>query len=99
MIRRLVFVAFFACGGFVFYIPKWILMGTKGSRDRQKVVRQQAAILRRLDAGATLTRAEEEIAARPVAAAQVGSQRMSVSAAWREAEKMRRRRSGPFAVR
>lgn len=39
MIRRLLFTVFFLLGGFVFYIPKWILMGTKGSRDRKKMIR------------------------------------------------------------
>jgi hypothetical protein len=34
MIGRLFFVIFFCLGGFLFYIPKWILMGTKGSRQR-----------------------------------------------------------------
>lgn len=41
MIRRLLFVVFFALGGFVFYVPKWILLGTKGSRDRTKLVKLQ----------------------------------------------------------
>lgn len=41
MIRRLIFIVFFCLGGFFFYIPKWILMGTKGSRDRKKLIRLQ----------------------------------------------------------
>lgn len=41
MIRRLLFAVFFALGGFFFYIPKWILMGTKGSRDRKKLIKLQ----------------------------------------------------------
>ena len=48
MIRRLLFVVFFCCGGFLFYVPKWVLMGTKGSRDRKKILRQQNQILKRL---------------------------------------------------
>ena len=40
MIGRLFFVIFFCLGGFLFYIPKWILMGTKGSRDRKKILNQ-----------------------------------------------------------
>jgi hypothetical protein len=47
MIRRLLFLIFFLLGGFLFYIPKWILMGTKGSRDRKKIIRQQKELLRR----------------------------------------------------
>ena len=34
-------------GGFLFYIPKWILMGTKGSRERKKILKQQEEILKR----------------------------------------------------
>jgi hypothetical protein len=41
MIRRLLFVVFFALGGFVFYVPKWILMGTKGQRQRKQLIKQQ----------------------------------------------------------
>lgn len=54
MIRRLLFVVFFCLGGFLFYIPKWIVMGTKGGRDRKRIlknqktqIRQQEEILRR----------------------------------------------------
>lgn len=39
-----------ARGGFLFYIPKWILVGTKGSRDRKrllKAVERQNALLER----------------------------------------------------
>jgi hypothetical protein len=39
MIRRLLFVVFFAFGGFLFYVPKWILFGAKASRDRKKLIR------------------------------------------------------------
>jgi hypothetical protein len=46
MLRRLVFLIFFCLGGFLFYIPKWILVGTKGSRDRKKILRQQELLLR-----------------------------------------------------
>lgn len=41
MIRRLLFAVFFLIGGFLFYIPKWILVGTKASRDRKKMIRLQ----------------------------------------------------------
>jgi hypothetical protein len=41
MIRRLLFAIFFAFGGFLFYVPKWVLMGTKGSRDRKKLIKLQ----------------------------------------------------------
>jgi hypothetical protein len=47
VIRRLLFLVFFCCGGFLFYIPKWILMGTKGGRERKKIIKQQKEILRR----------------------------------------------------
>jgi hypothetical protein len=46
MIGRLFFLIFFCLGGFLFYIPKWILMGTKGSRQRKKILRQQDVLLR-----------------------------------------------------
>lgn len=46
MIRRLAFVIFFCLGGFLFYIPKWILVGTKGERDRKKMKRDLAQIRR-----------------------------------------------------
>lgn len=46
MFRRLIFIVFFILGGFLFYIPKWILMGTKGSRDRKKLLKQQSEILK-----------------------------------------------------
>lgn len=39
MIRRLLFAVFFAFGGFLFYVPKWILFGTRASRDRKKLIR------------------------------------------------------------
>ena len=41
MIRRLIFLIFFALGGFLFYIPKWILVGTKASRDRKRIIKLQ----------------------------------------------------------
>ena len=50
MIRRLFFIVFFLLGGFLFYIPKWILMGTKGSRERKKMLKlqkEQNELLRR----------------------------------------------------
>jgi hypothetical protein len=38
---------FFVFGGFLFAIPKWILMGTKGSRERKRLLKQQTEILKR----------------------------------------------------
>lgn len=46
MIRRLFFLVFFCLGGFLFYIPKWLLVGTRAGRERKKILRQQAEILR-----------------------------------------------------
>lgn len=46
MLRRLVFAVFFVLGGFLFYIPKWIAFGTRGERDRKKILRQQEQLLR-----------------------------------------------------
>ena len=40
MLRRLFFMTFFMFGGFLFYIPKWVLMGTKASRDRAEIIKQ-----------------------------------------------------------
>ena len=51
MIRRLLFVIFFLLGGFLFYVPKWILMGTKGSRDRKRMIRLQKKQLKATRAG------------------------------------------------
>ena len=39
-IRRLLFLAFFLLGGFLFYIPKWVLFGTRGERQRKKILRE-----------------------------------------------------------
>lgn len=46
MIRRLLYLVFFAMFGWVFAIPKWILMGTRGSRQRKKMIRLQKQQLR-----------------------------------------------------
>jgi hypothetical protein len=46
VVRRLLFAVFFVCGGFLFYIPKWILMGTRGERQRKKIIKQQRQILK-----------------------------------------------------
>ena len=46
VLRRLLFVIFFIFGGFLFYIPKWIIMGTKGSRDRKKIIKLQKQTLK-----------------------------------------------------
>jgi len=50
MIGRLFFAIFFLLGGFLFYIPKWIIMGTKGGRERKKLLKlqqEQNELLRR----------------------------------------------------
>ena len=47
MIGRLFYAIFFVFGGFLFAIPKWILMGTKSGRQRKKILAQQGEILRR----------------------------------------------------
>jgi hypothetical protein len=47
MLRRFFFLVFFCLGGFLFLIPKWLLMGTKGSRDRKKILKQQKELLKR----------------------------------------------------
>lgn len=46
MIRRLLYAIFFGLFGFVFAIPKWIVMGTRGSRQRKKMIRLQKQQLR-----------------------------------------------------
>lgn len=46
MVRRLLFVVFFCLGGFLFYIPKWIVMGTKGSRDRKRMLKLQRELVK-----------------------------------------------------
>jgi len=46
MFRRLAYAIFFVFGGFLFAIPKWILMGTRGSRQRKKILKQQRQILK-----------------------------------------------------
>lgn len=51
MLGRLLFIVFFIFGGFLFYIPKWIIMGTKGSRQRKRILKQQKEILKRMDSG------------------------------------------------
>lgn len=57
MIGRLLFVIFFCLGGFLFYIPKWILMGTKGSRQRDRLLQAQLEANRR---NPRMSRLEEE---------------------------------------
>lgn len=47
MIRRALYAVFFVCGGFLFAIPKWILMGTKAGRERKRILKQQKEILKR----------------------------------------------------
>jgi hypothetical protein len=47
MLRRIGFLIFFCLGGFLFYIPYWLIRGTKGSRDRKKIMRQQEELLKR----------------------------------------------------
>ena len=47
LIGRLFYAVFFVLGGFLFAIPKWILMGTRGGRERRKIIRQQGDLLRR----------------------------------------------------
>lgn len=51
MIGRFFFVVFFALGGFLYYIPKWLIVGTKGGRERKKILKQQKEILRRTEPG------------------------------------------------
>jgi len=41
VIRRLLFVVFFLLGGFFYYVPKWVLFGTKGERQRKQLIKQQ----------------------------------------------------------
>jgi hypothetical protein len=47
MFRRIGYAVFFIFGGFLFAIPKWLLMGTRASRERKRLLKQQAEILKR----------------------------------------------------
>ncbi len=47
MIGRLTYLVFFVLGGFLFAIPKWLLFGTRGSRERRKILAQQNELLKR----------------------------------------------------
>jgi hypothetical protein len=47
MIGRLFYAVFFVLGGFLFAIPKWILMGTRGSRERRKILKNQERMLKK----------------------------------------------------
>lgn len=47
MIRRFFYAVFFLLGGFLFAIPKWILMGTRASRDRKRMVKLQRELVRK----------------------------------------------------
>jgi hypothetical protein len=40
VIRRLFFIAFIVLGGWLLYIPKWILVGTKAGRERKAILRE-----------------------------------------------------------
>lgn len=46
-IRRLGFAIFFVLGGFLFLIPKWLLVGTRAGRERKKIIKQQQELLKR----------------------------------------------------
>lgn len=41
VIGRLLYFVFLALGGILFAIPKWILFGTRASRDRRKAIKLQ----------------------------------------------------------
>lgn len=41
MIRRLFYVLFVVTLGWPFMVVKWVVLGTKGSRDRRKMIRLQ----------------------------------------------------------
>jgi hypothetical protein len=41
VIKRFLFVLFFICGGFLFYIPKWIFFGTAAGRERKRLLKEQ----------------------------------------------------------
>jgi hypothetical protein len=47
MFRRFAYAVFFVCGGFLFAIPKWLFFGTRASRERKKIIRQQDELLKR----------------------------------------------------
>lgn len=46
MFKRLGYVIFFVFGGFLFAIPKWILTGTRASRERKRILEQQQELLK-----------------------------------------------------
>jgi hypothetical protein len=50
---RLLYAVFFLLGGFLFAIPKWIMMGTRGSRERRKIIEQQKQLLEQAKQKAT----------------------------------------------
>jgi hypothetical protein len=41
MIKRLTFFLFFCLGGFLFYIPYWIIFGTAAGRERRRLLKVQ----------------------------------------------------------
>jgi len=41
VLKRLGFLILFICGGFLFYIPKWILFGTAAGRERKRLLKEQ----------------------------------------------------------
>jgi hypothetical protein len=46
MISRTVFLIFTLLGGIFFLIPKWLIMGTRGSRERRKIAKGQTAMIK-----------------------------------------------------
>jgi hypothetical protein len=57
MLGRILFAVFFVCGGFLFVIPYWLLVGTKGQRQRKALLREQRQtnhLLRQQTAAASL---------------------------------------------
>jgi hypothetical protein len=44
--QRLFYLVFLVLGG-IFFVPfKWLFFGTRGGRERRKIMRQQKAILK-----------------------------------------------------
>lgn len=83
MIRRFFYAIFFMLGGFLFAIPKWILLGTRASRERKKILKQQREILSTMHRPSVNTDT-------PGRASSARGTRLSLDAARRDARKQQR---------
>lgn len=94
MIGRLFYAIFFVLGGFIFAIPKWIIMGTKGSRDRKRMIKLQERQLREIakhpERAAAIRAKMADVPTPPERPAQVGPHRLGLKSSLSSARSQRK---------